>query len=124
MATRGRKPTPPALRLVKGGRDRVKKALPSNATDGPGAPPQGWSAGQKAVWWEIVNAAPAGVLAPSDRLLIELACRNLATLRGADEPTAAKSAELRRCLAEMGMTPSERARLSVPTPRANPFTDL
>lgn len=125
MATRGRKPLPSHLRVVKGGRSRVKGVIPADA-EGPGDPPSTWSPEQKALWHEIVEAAPAGVLAPSDRLLIELAARNLANLRSAGgELTAAQSAEMRRCLGEMGMTPSERARLAVPTEsHRNPFLDL
>jgi hypothetical protein len=122
----GRKPTATHLKVVTG--NPGKRALNHNepaAAGDLGQPPSDWTPAQKALWWEVVNSAPAGVLTGSDRLLVELAVRNLAQVRAAAEITAAQSAEMRRCLGEMGMTPSERSRLSAPQPGAsNPFAGL
>jgi hypothetical protein len=120
----GQKAKPNHLKVVSGSR-RVNDAEPEAAGE-LGGPPAGWNAEQKALWWEVVNAAPKGVLTGSDRVLVELAVRNLANLRAAGpEMTAAQSAEMRRCLGEMGMTPSERARLTVSKPETgNPFANL
>ncbi|MFH5927141.1 hypothetical protein [Roseomonas xinghualingensis] len=127
MAIGGRKPTATHLKVVTGnpGKRALNKDEPQAAGE-LGSPPPGWTADQKALWWEVVNSAPAGVLTGSDRLLVELAVRNLANVRSAGtELTAAQSAEMRRCLGEMGMTPSERARLVAPSGKnENPFADL
>lgn len=129
MATGGRKPKATHLKVVTGnpGKRAINHDEPEAAGD-LGAPPAGWTPDQKALWWEVVNSAPDGVLTGSDRLLVELACCNLAQVRAsvkAGELTAAQSAEMRRILGEMGMTPSERARLVVAKPgSANPFADL
>lgn len=127
MASTGRKPTPTHLKVVTGnpGKRALNRSEPIPA--GPlGSPPDGWTGEQKALWWEVVNAAPAGVLTGSDRFLVELAVRNLGAIRGSGEAmTAAQSAEMRRCLGEMGMTPGERARLSAPGEKTgNPFAEL
>lgn len=124
---RGRKPTATHLKVVTGnpGKRPLNKSEPKAAGE-LGSPPAGWTAEQKALWWEVVNAVPAGVLTGSDRLLVELAVRNLALVRAAGEKlTAAQSAEMRRCLGELGMTPGERARLSVAKPDSgNEFAAL
>lgn len=122
----GRKPTASHLKVVTGnpGKRALNKDEPEAAGD-LGPPPSDWKPAQKALWWEVVNAAPSGVLTESDRFLVELAVRNLAQVRAHPEMTAAQSAEMRRCLGEMGMTPSERARLTTNKPPAgNPFADL
>lgn len=126
MAQGGRKPKATHLKVVTGnpGKRAINRDEPEAAGDLSG-PPHGWTPEQKALWWEIVNAAPSGVLTESDRFLVELAVRNLAQVRANPEMTAAQSAEMRRCLGEMGMTPSERSRLTAPKAgSANPFADL
>lgn len=127
MAIGGRKPTATHLKVVTGnpGKRALNKHEPKAAGE-VGGPPADWTPEQKLLWWEVVNSAPDGVLTGSDRLLIELACRNLGQIRASGERmTAAQSAEMRRCLGEMGMTPSERARLSAPGEKAgNPFASL
>ena len=110
MAVGGRKPTATHLKIVTGnpGKRALNKNEPTPAGELAG-PPADWTPEQKALWWEVVNAAPAGVLTGSDCFLVEIAVRNLANLRAAGpDMTAAQSAEMRRCLGEMGMTPSER----------------
>lgn len=126
MAKGGRKPTATHLKVVTGNPGkRPLNADEPEAAGELGAPPAGWTSEQKALWWEIVNAAPAGVLTESDRFLVELAVRNLAQVRASPDMTAAQSAEMRRCLGEMGMTPGERGRLTSPKKGGgNPFADL
>lgn len=122
----GQKPTAGHLKVVTGnpGKRAINKLEPE-AVGEIGSPPNDWAPEAKAIWWEVVNAAPLGVLTGSDRVLVELAVRNLAMVRASAEITAAQSAEMRRCLGEMGMTPSERSRLTVHKPAAkNPFADL
>jgi hypothetical protein len=122
----GKKQTPTPLKMIRGnpGKRPLNKNEPEPA--GPlGDPPASWTGEQCAIWHEVVNAAPAGVLTGSDRLLVELTARNVAQVRTVSEVTPAQSAELRRCLGEMGMTPSERGRLVVHKPDPdNPFLAL
>lgn len=122
---RGRKPTPTALRIVNGNPGGRPFNDLEPETDGPlGPPPTGWTQEAAAIWREIVDLAPANVLTRSDRILVELAARNVANMRAKPDLPAALSAEIRRCLAEMGMSPAERTRLTAPKPAANPFADL
>lgn len=125
MARGGRKPTPTHLKIVTGNPGKRKLLDDPDVAGDLSGPPSNWTPEQKALWWEIVNVAPDGVLTESDRFLVELAVRNLAQVRAGADLTAAQSAEMRRCLGEMGMTPSERSRLAAPTKATrNPFTDL
>lgn len=122
----GRKKTPTKLMVVRGNPSGRPLNLNEPETPGPlGDSPSGWTGEQRALWHEVVNSAPIGLLTKSDRILVELTVRNLAQVRASPEINAAQSAELRRCLGEMGMTPSERTRLVVPkNGEKNPFNDM
>jgi hypothetical protein len=77
------------------------------------------------MWREVVAAAPPHVLKQADRFLVELTVLLLAQAQarasGADVSPGIAT-QLRQCLAEMGMSPSARSRLSVSEPAAaNPF---
>jgi hypothetical protein len=125
MVRGGQKPKSAALKVVTGNPGRRPINEEPETLGEIGDPPKNWTGAQKALWWEVVNAAPVGVLTYSDRFLIELTVRNLAQVRSTPEMTAAQSAEMRRCLGEMGMTPCERARLAAPKGDSkNPFADL
>lgn len=123
---RGPRPKPTALKLVQG--NPGKRPLPENepqVIEPVGGPPADWAPEAKALWWEIVNSAPATVLTAADRALVEIAVRLLATLRSSPAVNPQIAAQLRTCLNEMGMSPGSRARLSVPTaPKGNPFDRL
>lgn len=124
---RGRRPKPTHLKIVTGnpGKRKLNDAEPQSG--GPvGDPPKNWNASQRALWAEIVTMSPAGVLTESDRHIVELAVRLLAQIRGAKEVAPALATQFRTCLAELGMTPSARSRLST-APRggnANPWADF
>ncbi len=112
MAIRGNKPKPTRLKLITG--NPGKRPLNDQEPEviGPlGDPPRGWPAGAKALWHEMVECAPEGVLTKSDRHLIEIAVRLLAQFRAEAEVKPATAAQFRACLSEMGMTPSARSRL-------------
>lgn len=90
-----------------------------------GAAPSSWTPEQKILWYEIVNSAPDLVLTNADRLLVELAARLLAQVRAEPVVSPPLATQMRQCLAELGMTPSARARLVVAAPKsANPFGAL
>lgn len=126
MAVRGRKPKPPALKVVGG--NAGKRPINTDAPEGQGdigEPPKYFrNKDARAIWDEVVAAAPEGVLTGSDRHLVELTCRLLAQARSIPVVDAPTATQLRCCLNEMGMTPSARSRLTVPKAPSNPFADL
>ncbi len=123
-----RKPT--ALLIANGAfaknpaRARARENEP--VPEGPlGDPPREWTSGAEhnarygrllKAWNEIVQAAPFGVLTSSDRDIVELACYLKVKIRRADEgygkATSGDFAQLRGILAQLGMIPSERSRVS------------
>ena len=126
MATSGRRPKATRLKLIQGnpGKRPLNDQEPE-VIEPLGDPPAGWAGGAKALWHEIVECAPNGVVTKADRHLVEIAVRLLAQIRGDAEVNAATVTQFRQCLGEMGMTPSGRARLSVvKTKEANPFAAL
>ena len=112
---------------MKRGKKPNLTAVSSNAGAAPlGPPPQDWSDGQKSLWWEVVANIPARLVTRSDRVLVELACRQLAAIREGDHTNAAMT-EMRRILGELGMTPTERMRMTKEIPRdpeENPFSSI
>ena len=82
------------------------------ATATPLQPPPHLSGAEVLAFIEIVASVPAGILAPSDQFLVELAARLLAKSRKPGELNAALAAQLRGALAEIGATPTDRARLA------------
>lgn len=92
-----------------------------------GAPPVSLAGAALVAWNEIVMTAPIGVLTEADRLAVEMAAHLLAEFR--TDPTAflpAKLMRLQSLLGTFGMTPSDRAKLSIPKAkeRENPFAAL
>jgi hypothetical protein len=84
-------------------------------TEPLGKPPDGLSEAEREAWAEIARTAPAGVLTRADRLSVELAARLLAELRaGSSAMQTSRIANLRHLLASFGMTPADRANVSVP----------
>lgn len=77
------------------------------------------------IWAEIVNLVPRGILTGSDRLIVELAVRNMFIMRSGVDLSCQRSTELRRCLAELGCTPSSRANFAVLKPKeSNPYAEF
>jgi hypothetical protein len=122
MAPRGRKPDPNHLKVVRGSRRQHPDGGGPQHRDPLGDPPTGWTPEQRALWHEVANAAPPGVLNRSDRLLVELTARLVGEVRGGNL-TAAIATQLRTSLSELGMTPTARERLSKSDDDDdNPFT--
>jgi phage terminase small subunit len=122
----GQRPKPAQLKVVQGnpGKRRINTGEPQSVP--LAGPPNGMSAQDRAVWREVVEAAPPGVLKQADRFLVELTVRLLRQARASGaEVSPGIATQLRQCLAEMGMSPSARSRLSVSEPAAaNPFEGL
>jgi hypothetical protein len=80
-----------------------------------GKAPRFFDAAQKAAWKEIVTNAPPDVLTCTDRVIVERVARLIAKMRDNTLSTA-EGSQLLSGLGRLGMTPVDRARLSV-TPR-------
>lgn len=92
-----------------------------------GAPPAGLDPEELRWWKEIVARAPLGVLTAADYMPVLLAAKLMAEAM-ADFPgfNPAKLGRLQSLLGTFGMTPSDRAKLSIPKAkeRENPFAAL
>ena len=122
---RGKPPKPAHLKVIQGnpGKRRINAGEPqSTALAGP---PKSLSSKQKALWAELVEAAPPGVLKQADRFLVELAVRLLEQTRTGTEVAPGIATQLRLALAAMGMDPTSRCRLTVSdSAPANPFAEF
>jgi hypothetical protein len=83
-----------------------------------GPPPKRLDAELKAIWFEIVEMVPDGVLAKSDRLAIEITCRLVRKVFH-DSINGAELSTLNSLLARLGMTPADRSRINVPKAAQN-----
>lgn len=81
-----------------------------------GAAPAGLDAQQKKCWREIVKDCPPNVLTNADRWAVEICAVLMARFR-VGEATGAEVGHLRALLGQLGMTPSERAKLSIEPPK-------
>lgn len=88
-----------------------------------GAVPGDLNALQVKAWQEIVSFAPMGVLTQADRLVVEMAACLLAEYReDRGGFSGQKLGRLEAMLGKFGMTPSDRAKLSIEKPKTeNPF---
>jgi hypothetical protein len=67
------------------------------------------------IWDEIVGQVVPGVLTISDRMALELVCRLYAEIRlNPDEISVGKVTALANLLGRFGLTPSDRAKISMP----------
>ena len=120
---KGRKPTPTHLRIVRGnpGKRAINRHEPQS-TPISATPPPELTPEQQMIWSEVVRAAPPHVLKVADSLIVELVSRLVWRLRSDPDVQVGVAAQLKGCLAELGMTPTSRARLSVGPPKpTNPF---
>jgi phage terminase small subunit len=91
-----------------------------------GSAPAHLTKDQKKVWRELATTAPADVLTGCDRWVVESAVMLMSLIRSGNFTTAT-IAQLRSCLASMGMTPADRSRVSAKKQELNPddeWTDL
>lgn len=141
--TRGRKPTPVALKLVQGnpGKRAIPKPRPAPPPKKAGRPkdavtmPHGLDAEEKKIWNRVVKSAPVGVLTRADeeKLTAYVKARRLFDMadafitpellfrewgRGIRAHPAVKvrndaSDRMARLLSDLGFDPTARARLGV-----------
>ena len=113
--------TPTALLAINGGlsknpgryADRVNEPQSNGEI---GQAPAAFSKAKKALWAEVIDLVPDGVLAKSDRLIVELIVELMHDLRTGNS-NVASIAQLRMSLASLGMTPADRSRVSAPPPQ-------
>ena len=91
-----------------------------------GQPPSHLAEDELSVWRQIVTEAPMGVLTAADTMAVESASILMAEFRREKEKFAAgKLGRLQAFLGQFGMTPADRAKLSIEKPRdENPFGSL
>lgn len=95
---------------------REKRANEPDTGRGIGAAPDSLTAAERLVWDEIVRDTAPRLFQSSDRLVLEQLARLVAESRdrGRDFGTKKQALLLAMC-ARFGMTPSDRAKLSVPS---------
>jgi phage terminase small subunit len=84
-------------------------------TEPLGTPPAHLTKNQKKTWCELATTAPANVLTHCDRWIVETAVILMTKIRSGTFTTA-DIAQLRSCLASLGMTPADRSRVAETKP--------
>lgn len=109
--------TPTSLLVLNGGLAHDKKRY-QNRTAEPvpagdlGPAPKHFDKPLKAIWKELVEQVPPGVLTIADRVILELACRLTLKMR-TQEFTSSNAAQLVSCLSRLAMTPADRSKTQV-----------
>src|SRR5688572_15066875 len=112
-------PVPIAVARMKGAdaknpqryRDRAKAPKPAA---GIGIPPEHLSGEAAVVWLELAPTMVDGVLTVADRIAWEALCELVAEMRDTKRDfSGAKYSTLVSLLARFGMTPADRAKVSV-----------
>ena len=81
---------------------------------GLGPPPDYFEEIEKAIWEEIKNSAPEGVLAKSDRMIVEMAVPLIQRQRAREKMKAAEMTFLLSVFSRLGCTPADRSRVAAP----------
>jgi hypothetical protein len=83
------------------------------ATSGPLplTAPENLTAPEQAAWVELVSNAPARVLANADYAVVELTAKLIVRMR-ADTLNGTQTGHLIACLGRLGMTPSDRSKVT------------
>ena len=80
-----------------------------------GPPPPHLDDDTKAVWQELVEILPPGVLWSSDRVMLEIAsCLLVEYRRDPAGFQTSRLSQLRGCLGSLGLSPADRSKVSVP----------
>ena len=105
--------------------ERKRKNEPKPAAAFPVRAPTRLTQEQKACWRQIVNITPPGVLANSDQLIVEVASCLLAEYRAnPNEMVTARITRLTSELGKLGLSPSDRAGLEIPSTKPNRFDEF
>lgn len=115
----GRMHTPTAILDARGAfihHPERKRPNEPVVTEPLGGPPKHLTPDQKKLWKEFVRMCPAGVVKYSDRWSVERIVLLMDRQRK-DTIKIAEASQLDHLLARFGMTPSDRARVSVEQPK-------
>lgn len=116
---RPRKPT--QLLAISGGLDKNPHRYADRANEPRddrelGDPPPHLEPEAKAIWREIQQLAPPGVLAHADRLIVEVAAVLMEQFRRAGKLMSLPAiTRLQSVLGDLGMTPASRSKVSIGT---------
>ena len=129
----GRPALPKNVHILKGtakkdaARMRPRENEPENSSP-LGKPSKYLNAKEKLFFKEIAELAIEGVLGQADRIAVEQAACLLAKCRGlhiVDDnvipATSAEQNQLFKYLSQFGMTPADRAKLSITKPKSNEY---
>lgn len=125
-----RHPTPTKIHQLRGSdkknpqrfRGRENEPQPQG---GIGPAPDHLSEPEQKIWDEVVDLMPPGVLGDTDRLALEQMVRLVYESRYGEEFNAAKGTQLMGYFGRFGMTPSDRAKISVPKgDKKDPWEEL
>ena len=121
----GRPRTPTALLELRGSfkhdPKRKSQRIGEPKPSGPlGEAPPSFTPALIEIWLELIELAPTGVLGNADRWITELTCQLMLKFRtvGLIPGVGMTGAELNllvSCLGRMGMTPSDRSKVGIPT---------
>ena len=88
-------------------------------------PPAHLDEKEQAMWHEIVSITPPGVLGNSDSLVVEeLAILYTRFRKDKSEMPPALISRMDIVIGRLGLSPSDRAKLTVEKPRGNKFSDI
>jgi phage terminase small subunit len=112
-----RNPIPTAVHELRGSFDKNPQRRRNGEPQpkgGIGPAPEHMDEFEQAVWDELVDLAVPNVLGDADRILLERCSKLLAkSRRDPDHFNGTNEGHLMSYLSRMGMTPSDRAKLSV-----------
>ena len=123
------KKQPTALVKARGGfKNRPSRARNNEpeVRDPLGSPPEQFKPDEVEAWRGIVERAPLGVLTAADWHSTVIASKLFAEfMRDSEAMNAARISKLNSLLGSFGMTPSDRAGLSIPqAEEVNPFDEF
>jgi hypothetical protein len=116
---------PIEVQLLKGADRKNPSRFPANvpkSTVQLGERPDELNALELAIWDDIVAAVPANLLTRLDRYLLKSTCRLIAYVdhTSIEELPTGKFNLMVQCLARLGFTPADRAKLGTNEPPAEP----
>ncbi len=102
-----------------------KRSEPTCANQLKKTAPRYLNSDQKAAWRKIIKIAPPGVLQESDEMIVaSVACLWAEFLQGPALMHPQKLLRLEIQLGRLGMTPSDRSKVTVEKPKQNEFDDF
>lgn len=122
-------PTPTAILERRGAfaphpeRRRARSGEPKGKGD-IGTPPDHFDELQQAVWYELIEQIPNGVVTGSDRAWLEVATRLMAEFRHSKKLSSSVIGQLAKYLGYLGLNPTDRVRLNVEKPKADDSNPL